>query len=98
MTSLHGAPVSPEMERALDNLTGFSDLPEGTSERLAGTADAYPVSIWFNGCYYCKLDETDRWRLQYCSLYRPGKSEAIVRYPRAGARYRRGSRLEQRSR
>lgn len=95
MISPHGTPVSPEMERALDGLTGLGDLFGEASDRSAGTVDAYPVSIWFNGCYYCKLDVADQWRLQYCNLYRSSKSEAVVRHPRAGVRYRYGSRPEQ---
>lgn len=76
----YGTPVSPEMERALDGLTGLGDRPEGTGDRPAGTADAYPSFTWLNGCYYGKYGESGRWYLQYCNRYRPaspGRREPI---------------------
>lgn len=98
MTALpYDTPVSPELERALDNLTGLGRLRSGMTDRPAGDLDAYPAFIWFNGCYYCKPSAASRWYLRYCSRYQPAPREAVVRRPSAGIPRRRGSGLERRA-
>jgi len=76
MTTPYGTPVSPEIERALDSLTGLDGLPAGTGHPPA--ASDYPQFTWFNGGYYGKYGESGRWYLQYCNRYRPGARAAVT--------------------
>ncbi len=84
MTTPYGTPVSPEIERALDSLTGLDGLPH----RPPATASDYPQFTWFNGGYYGKYGESGRWYLQYCNRYRPGARKADASCPAIGTQSR----------
>ena len=82
MTTPYGTPVSPEIERALDSLTGLDDHPP------AATVGDYPQFTWFNGGYYGKYGESGRWYLQYCNRYRPSARKADASCPAIGTQSR----------
>ena len=88
MTTPYGTPVSPEIERALDSLTGLDGLPAGTGHPPAATAGDYPQFTWFNGGYYGKYGESGRWYLQYCNRYRPSARKTDASYPAIGTQNR----------
>ena len=78
MMAPYGTPVSFEMQRLLDSLTGLDGLPAETGHPPAAAAGDYPQFTWFNGCYYGKYGESGRWYLQYCNRYRPSERAAVT--------------------
>jgi hypothetical protein len=88
MTTPYGTPVSPELERALDGLTGLDGGPAGAGHSPAATAGDYPQFTWFNGCYYGKYGASGRWYLQYCNRYKSGERAADANPPRVGTQNR----------